>query len=227
MRASKYRLLIIAFAIGIVSCTAIPPSEINELYKDVIYQREAQYRIKPGDGFTISFFGSPEYTQSLFVLPDGRTDPFFMDDAIVAGQTIKELQENVKQFYAQQIREPEISLQIEPDHEAVYLHGAVITPGPQQMTLKMTLSQLLIAGGGYADTASIDDVILRRPYRNQRQPDVFRISLYDDSEELFLLPNDQIIVDRTYWIVFRDYLREYIWGILPFDPRFLVGQAAL
>ena len=209
-----------------VSCTVVPPSKINELYKDIIYQREAQYRIKPGDSIVIGFSGKAEYSESLFVLPDGRTDLYYMDDAIVAGNTIKELEENIKQFYSQQIRGLVIGIQITPKEETVYLSGhGSSQPGPQPMSLRMTLSQLLINGGGYNDTASIDDVILRRPYRNSRQPDVFRISLYDESEELFLLPNDQIIIDRTYWIVFRDYLREYFWGLLPFNPELLLGSS--
>lgn len=210
------RLLLLALLGGLVSCLATSPQEINDKYKDVIYQRDTQYRIKPGDTIQIRFFNQEtQFNQTLFVLPDGRTDPFFMNHAIVMGKTVKEFEEDLQRLYQEQMKNAEISVHITPAGEVIYLRGAVARPATMPYTLKMTLSQAISNAGGYLDSASADEVILKRSYKNPRQPDYFVVNLYDTSEEIFLLPNDQIIVDRTWWIVVRDYLYEYVWRMLP------------
>ncbi len=216
-----FQLVLFTLLGGLVSCRATSPQEINDLYKDVIYQRDTQYRIKPGDAIQIRFFNQEgQFNQTFFVLPDGRTDPFFMNDAIVMGKTVKEFEEDVQRSYADQVKNAEISVHITPAGEVIYLRGAVTRPATMPYTLKMTLSQAISNAGGYLDSASADEVILKRSYKNPRKPDYFVVNLYDTSEEIFLLPNDQIIVDRTWWIVVRDYLNEYIWRLLPgtFNP---------
>jgi protein involved in polysaccharide export with SLBB domain len=207
--------------LGLVSCHAIPPHELNELYRVEITQRETQYRIKPGDSISIRIFnptpGQPGVSldQTLGVLPDGRTDPFFLDNLIVGGKTIVELQTEIAAAYAAQINQPEVSVQITPADEFVYIVGEVRTPGQQTITNRTTLSQAMARAGGYRVTASADEVLLIRPFRDHRRPDRFVIDLYDFSEDVVLLPDDQIIVDPTTWILIREYMREYIWGLLP------------
>jgi protein involved in polysaccharide export with SLBB domain len=203
------------------STASTPIPEINEKYRDVLEQRENHYKIKPGDAITIRFYNQDvDLNQTLFVLPDGRTDPFFMDDAVFGGKTVKELEEDIRKYYAQQIQNPEIGIGVAPAGETIILEGQVVRPpsGPVPLTLRMTLVQALGASGGYKLTACLHTIVVRRPFLDPKHPDIFRVNLrdYEDSpEELFLLPGDQIIVQRHVLILIRDYIDEYVWGFLP------------
>jgi protein involved in polysaccharide export with SLBB domain len=200
-------------------CRATPLPEINQRYRQVLLQRETQYRLKPGDVITLRFYNQDmELNQTLLVLPDGRTDPFFMDDAQVAGKTIPELQEEIRRHYADQINQSEISMQVAPAGETVTVEGEVIRPSIQPYAIKMTLLQALGNSGGYKLTAHLRGVIVRRYFLDPRKPDVFRVNVNayaHTPEDLVLLPSDQIVVERTFLILIRDYIDEYVWGFLP------------
>lgn len=222
--SGRRKLLFVTLALPLVclsACrTVVSPQRINELYQDVFDLRNAQYRIKPGDVITVDVLGE-DLTQELIVLPDGRTDPFYLNGVLVAGKTVVELDAEIAAMYSGKIvRQPEISIKIESAAEVIYLQGQVDEASTMPYTPNMTLAQALSNAGGYLVTASVDEVILKRPYRDIRKPDVFFVDLYDQSEEILLLPNDEIIVERTYWILLRDYLGEYIWGLLPFNGFF-------
>jgi protein involved in polysaccharide export with SLBB domain len=213
-------LLAALAAAALCGCvTTVPIHQINEKYRAQLNERQQNYRIKPGDTVTIKFYNlEPELTQALLVLPDGRTDPFFMDNTVFAGKTVKELEGELVKYYAKQVTSPEISVLVAPAGETVVMEGEVLRPIPQPLTLKMTLLQALGNAGGYKITGSLKHVIVRRPFLNAEHPDVFRVDVWDYAdipEELFLLPNDHIIVEKHWLINIRDYITEYVWGFLP------------
>lgn len=215
----SFPILLPLFLLSLVSCRWVdptPPHEINELYRDVLDQRDTQYLLKPGDSIQLRFYNPPVLALDQFfsVLSDGRADPYFMDNAIVAGKTLRQLEDEVRLHYSDQIESPEIILQVTMADERVYLEGHAANANPTNLKRRMTLSQLLADAGGYQITASADSVLLVRPYWNPDHPDRFRVSLYDDSEEIFLLPNDHIVVEPTTWILLRDYFVEYIAGLV-------------
>jgi hypothetical protein len=221
--------LLLGLVSFLASCESVPIHEVNEKYKDVLFQRENHYKIKAGDSVTVKFYNQdPDLTQTLLVLPDGHTDPFFMDDAIFAGKTVKELEADISTYYASQVKVPEISVQVAPAGESIILEGEVARPpGTMPFTLRMTLMQAIGASGGYNLTACLHEVTVRRSYLDPKHPDVFNINLRDYQwvpEELFLLPNDHIIVQKNFAILVRDYIREYVWGFLP--PFFGVATSA-
>jgi len=202
------------------ACVGVTPiHEVNEKYRDVLMQRQNEYRLKPGDTITLRFYNQDlELNQTLLVLPDGHTDPFFMDDAVVGGKTIKEFEADINKFYAGQIQNSDVSVQVLPAGETITIEGQMVKPATQPFTNKMTLMQAMGNAGGYKLTACLCEVIVRRYYPDPRKPDVIRVSLreYGDiPEDLLLLPNDQIIVERNWVILVRDYIDEYVWGFLP------------
>ena len=217
---TQMQFLLLGVALAVSACQSVPIHKVNEKYRAVLNQRETQYRIKPGDTIEIRFFGTEvaDLTQKLLVLPDGHTDPFYMDDAQVVGKSVKELEEDIRKYYVEQIKGRDLSVQITPAGETIILEGEVLRPLPQPVTLRMTLMQALGVAGGYKLTACLHTVIVRRSYLNAAHPDVFRINLRDYAdapEELFLLPNDHIIVEKNWVILVRDYINEYVWGFLP------------
>jgi len=222
------RYLLPLFILGLVSCSSVPAHLINEKYRAVLTQRDTSYHLKPGDILNIRFYNQDvDLNQALMtVLPDGRTDPYFMDDVVVAGKSVKELEADIVRYYARQVRVPEVSVQVTPAAEAIIIEGQF---GGQSRniatatniipyTSNMTLVQAIGRVGGYNLTACMHEVVIRRYYLDPKHPDVFRINLRDYAdtpEDLILLPGDQIILERNWFILFRDYVDEYVWGMLP------------
>ena len=99
-------------------------------------------------------------------------------------------------------------------------HEATVIP----FAAGMTLLQAMGIAGGYRLTACLDQVILRRG------TDVFRVDMskyHDTPDDLYLLPNDHIVVERNLVILVRDYIEEYVYGFFPPIFRSLIGAVGL
>jgi protein involved in polysaccharide export with SLBB domain len=200
------------------SCSVTPPSEINEIYRDVLEQRRAQYRIKDGDTLVLKLY-SPQHADlnqsEILVRPDGKTDLFFMDNYQAAGKTLPEIEAELKARVATQVRDPEISIQIKPRGEKIYMVGQFLKPAPLDLTTGMTLQEAISAVGGTVVTGDTDYALLRRPCMNPRKPDLFRIDLNDETEEIVLLPGDQIYCGRNAVGTVVHYIQQFILSIFP------------
>jgi protein involved in polysaccharide export with SLBB domain len=225
----KHFLLLIV--LGVSACESTPIATINDKYRDLLKQRETQYRIKPGDSITIKFYNQDaELNQTVLVLPDGHTDPFFMDDVPVAGKAVKELEDDIRRYYADQVRDAELSISLLPSGETVVVEGEVLKPIQIPLTLRMTLLQAIAIAGGYKITACLHTVVVRRYIKDPEHPETFRVNLtdrMDTNPDLLLLPNDHILLERNWVILVRDYINEYIWGFLPPFFRSMPGVASL
>jgi protein involved in polysaccharide export with SLBB domain len=201
----------------LVSCAVTPPREVNEKYTAVIAQRHDHYVLKDGDTITVKLYNrAGDLNQSgVLVLPDGRSDLFYMDNQLLSGKTVAEMEADLKAHIAGEVLNPEVSIQVTPKGEKIYMVGQFERPGTIDLTTKMTLQQAISATGGIKVTGDSDWALLRRPFGNPRHPDLFRIDLNDESEEIFLLPEDQIVLQRTFVAGLQNYLREYIFGLLP------------
>lgn len=209
--------LFFMLAVATSGCSVVSPGVINEKYREVLEQRHENYQIKAGDNINIEFYGVDDATlnQNVLVLPDGRGDVFFMGQSKLAGNSVPELEEAVRAGMADQLRPADIRIQVQPAAEAVFMVGEFERPGALPLTTKMTLQQAIAASGGVRLTADTDWALLRRPVLDPRHPDLFRIDLNDESEALYLLPGDQIILSRTTLASIVAYMRDYIFGIFP------------
>ncbi len=217
----RLTLWILGLAVLCTSCSVTPPQEINKKYRSILEQRRIQYKIKDGDTITIRIY---QHTgdldeQTLLVLPDGRTDPYFMPNYRVLGKTIPELEADLKSLVGPEAPEnAEVSIFVTPRGELVYLYGEFGTafPAPVPLRPDMTLQDALALGHGVRVTADTDYCLLRRPFGNlPGYPDRFRVDLNDFSEEIILLPNDQLHLGRTALATAIIYLREYVFGVVP------------
>lgn len=211
------------------SCAVTPPSEINAKYAAVLQQRHDHYELKSGDSISITLYnldGDLDQVKNL-ILSDGRTDLFHMHDIRIAGKTVAEFEAEVKEHLAEEFRNqvPDVKIQVIPSREFVYVHGEFERPvGQLALAPKMTLQEAISVAGGSRVTADTDWALLRRPYLDPRHPDLFRIDLNDESEALFLLPGDQIVLGRTFLASVAQYLHAYIFSI--FTPALSSGAYA-
>jgi protein involved in polysaccharide export with SLBB domain len=214
----SFRLLFPGIALLASACSVTPPSEVNLAFKEVIDQRLNHYTFREGDTLDVKFYNREhqELDQGpLAILPDGRSDLYFMNDFRLVGKTIPEIEAEMKARIVSEVTKPEISIRVKPQGEVVYLVGQFEKPGIVNLTTKMTLQEAISAVGGMKVTGDTDYALLRRPFRNTKDPERFRIDLNDDSEAIILLPGDQVILGRTFLAEVVNYYREYFLSLFP------------
>ncbi len=218
------RILALSPFLSILSaCSATPPGEINELYRGVLLDRQQNYRVKPGDMLTISLY-SPQHAdlnqEDVVVLSDGRCDLFFLDDFHVGGKTVAEIESEIRTHVASEVRDPELTIHVSPKAEKVYLSGQFEKPQSVEWTPNLTLGEAIAAANSWRVTGLPSYAVLTRPYMDARFPDRFRVSLWDESEEILLLPGDRILLERNFLAATIDWIREHIFGVLGPNPLY-------
>lgn len=214
----KHIWILLAASWVAAGCAVTSPDEINEKYRDILEQRHDNYRLKAGDAIDIQFYGIEDQRLNqtgILVLPDGRSDLFFMKSTKVAGKTVPELREYVRAQVAAEVNPAGIKIQVTPAAEMIFMVGEFEKPGPIPLTVKMTIQEAISAAGGMKVTGDTDWALLRRPYSNPEEPDLFRVDLNDQTKDTFLLPGDQIVLQRTFLSSVALYIREYVFGFVP------------
>jgi polysaccharide export outer membrane protein len=113
-------------------------------------QRAPRYRIQAGDTFDVTFELSPEFNQTaVAVQPDGFVTLRSVGDLKVAGQSVPELTQTLKQAYSKILNDPLISIVLK-DFEKPYFvaDGQVAKPGKYEMHGNTTLTQAIAMAGG-------------------------------------------------------------------------------
>ena len=227
-----FRLLpaVVVPALTTACVTPVTPNgAINEDYQAVLEKRHNYYTLKPGDVISIKLFnreGDLNQTD-VRILDDGRSDVLFLDNYRLVGKTVKEVEEAFREeVVGREALETEISIQVLPSGEVVHLVGEFTRPASVPLTTKMTLNEAISAVGGFRITGDSDWALLRRPYLDPRVPELYRIDLNEDGEEIYLLPGDQVVLGRTFFAGFINYMREYVWALLPSANPFSFASAA-
>lgn len=220
-----FLLVCLVLSMGCISCASqpvTPPGRVNKVYREVLEQRHHHYRLKAGDTVTVQLYNRPgDLNQTdVIVLPDGRSDLFFMENIKLEGKTISEVQAEVKQRVAREAKDAEVSVLVTPFMERVHMVGQFERPATLDLSVRMTLHEAVSAVGGMRITGNTDYALLRRPYLNPQHPDSFRIDLNDESEQIFLLPGDQVLLERNWCASVVHYLQEYVFFIIGPSPLY-------
>jgi protein involved in polysaccharide export with SLBB domain len=209
-------------ALVCASCAypVMPPSEVNRVYREVIAKRHDTYLVKEGDTITLRLYDrAGDLNQvDVVVLPDGRADLFFMNNVRLAGRTLAEIEADIKKGMESQVRDTDLSIVVKPATDKVYMSGEFERPGSVDLTVDMTLHEAISAVGGLKVTGDTDYALLRRTYVNPQHPDMYRVDLNDVTEEIFLLPGDQIHLDRNACATVVHYIQVYVLGIFGAAP---------
>ena len=84
-----------------------------------LQRRYPRYKLEFGDQFDVSFELSPEFNQTVTVQPDGYITLRGAGDVQVAGQTVPQLTETLRQAYAKILKDPVISVVLKEDRKSV------------------------------------------------------------------------------------------------------------
>jgi len=125
--------------------------------------RYPRYKIGSGDTFDVNFELSPEFNQTVTVQPDGFITLRSVGDVNVAGQTVPQLTQTLKQAYAKILNDPLIAVMLK-DFEKPYFiaDGQVGKPGRYDLRGDVTLAEAIAIAGGFTDAAKHSQVLLFR-----------------------------------------------------------------
>jgi len=166
--------------------------------------RSPRYRIQPGDTFDLTFDLSPEFNQTAVpVQPDGFATLRSAGDIKVAGETVPELTETVKQAYSKILNNPPISVVLKDFEKPYFIAGGQVSkPGKYEMHGNTTLVQAIEIAGGFQTAAKHSKVYLFRRVDDQwTEAKLFDVKKMEKSgnlsEDPFLHPGDMLFVPKN------------------------------
>jgi protein involved in polysaccharide export with SLBB domain len=190
-------------------------------------EKEAEYRLKSGDLLRVKFLYHPELDLKVPIRPDGGITLQVAGDIHAAGLTTTELEKVIKERTSDRLREPEVSVMVaQLGDRKVYVGGEVRIPGFVVFRQGMSPLQAIVDRGGFTDTARIDSVLRLSPAQGDYQGTRLDLSkpLEDGrTEGVRLAAGDVLYVPRTFIGDVNSFVRLYIRGLLPIEPRVGAG----
>jgi polysaccharide biosynthesis/export protein len=167
-------------------------------------QRSPRYHIQAGDTFDLTFELSPEFNQpGVAVQPDGFVTLRSVGDVKVAGQTVPELTNTLRQAYGKILNNPLISVVLKEFEKPYFVaDGQVAKPGKYEMHGNMTVTQAIAVAGGFQTSAKHSQVVLFRRVDDQwteaKLIDVKKMEKDRDlREDPFLHSGDMLFVPKS------------------------------
>jgi polysaccharide export outer membrane protein len=166
-------------------------------------QRYPRYTLRPADSFEVDFTFSPEFNQTVVVGPDGYVTFRGGGSWHVAGETLPQLTETIKQAYSGILHDPSINVVLK-DFEKPYFiaAGQIAKPGKYEIRSDLSLVEAVNVAGGFTDAAKHSKVVLFRRMSNDmveaRVYDVKKmLNEHNLQEDPQLRPGDMVYVPKN------------------------------
>lgn len=155
----------------------------------------AGYILGPGDVLEISVWGYPDLTRQGAVGPDATIALPLIGSVSTAGMSVERLTELITQAYAQYIVDPHVMVTIKEYRKLrVSVLGQVARPGGYDLPLGTRLLDLIAAGGGPTDVASLKEAQLHRPGQRSVVVDLTRAMAGDAAVNVPLQGGETLII---------------------------------
>lgn len=154
------------------------------------------YLIAPGDEIDIQLFGSQNKSYELDVTRDGSIQFPQLGPIHVAGQTFSELKNNLTNRIKKQILGVDVSISLGSLRTMqVYVTGDVYRPGAYNIPSLATVTQSLIAAGGFLKSGSLRNIIVRRHNQIIDRLDLYNLLLRGETKhDIRLESGDTVFV---------------------------------
>jgi polysaccharide export outer membrane protein len=160
----------------------------------------------------VSFTFSPEFNQTLTVLPDGFVALKGAGTLFVEGTTVPAMQQSVAKAYRGILREPEVTVTLkEFDKPYFLISGEVARPGKYELRGDLTVNEALAISGGLTQQARHSQVVVfRRISPNISESHVIDVKKMlvsrNLNEDFHLQPGDFIFVPQSRISKIRRYV---------------------
>ncbi|MFM2476546.1 SLBB domain-containing protein [Celerinatantimonas sp. MCCC 1A17872] len=155
------------------------------------------YLIAPGDEIDIQLFGSKNESYQLEVHRDGSIQFPELGPIHVAGLTFSELKSNLNNRIKKQILGVDTSISLGSLRTMqVYVSGDVYKPGAYNIPSLATVTQALIAAGGFRKTGSLRKIVVRRNHKVIDRLDLYNLLLKGETKhDIRLQSGDTVFVE--------------------------------
>lgn len=168
-----------------------------------LQRRNPRYEVESGDVLEIDFPYTPEFNQTVTVNPDGYITLRNAGGIHIGGETVPEIQQDIKKAYANTLRDPEVSITLKQFRNPYFLAlGQVNHPGKYDLQGATTVAQAVAIAGGFTSKGKRNDIILFRRV-SDNWASVTKVNLKhmltskNLSEDLQLHPGDMIYVPQN------------------------------
>jgi polysaccharide export outer membrane protein len=166
--------------------------------------RTAGYNIQVGDTLSVFYRLTPEYNQTLTVLPDGNLTLHLIGCVHVAGLDVEEARSAITHEAAKRLRDPDVSVSVSDFvHEQFSVMGEVSRPGRFELHGVTNLVDALASAGGFTNNSAQRRVILVKPlgqtseYGNATVFDFKTLTSLIHSSSVPLLGSGDIVIVTT------------------------------
>lgn len=155
------------------------------------------YLIAPGDEIDIQLFGSKNESYQLEVHRDGSIQFPELGPIHLAGLTFSELKSNLNNRIKKQILGVDTSISLGSLRTMqVYVSGDVYKPGAYNIPSLATVTQALIAAGGFRKTGSLRKIVVRRNHKVIDRLDLYDLLLKGETKhDIRLQSGDTVFVE--------------------------------
>ncbi|HEY6290835.1 MAG TPA: polysaccharide biosynthesis/export family protein [Terriglobia bacterium] len=169
----------------------------------MLERRNPRYRIELGDVIGIDFPFTPEYDENVTVQPDGYISLITLGDMHVAGMTMPEVTQALRQAYSKILHNPIITVALSNFEQPYFIVGGEVgKPGKYDLHGDTTLFQAVEIAGGFTYTSKHSHVLLFRrvsdDWVSARVVNVKKMLKAGDlAEDLHLEPGDMVFVPKS------------------------------
>ncbi len=166
-------------------------------------ERRPLYRLHKSDVLDISFTFSPEFNQTLTVLPDGFIALKGLDYLYVEGQTLPQTSQSICKAYSGILHDPEVTVVLKGFDKPYFIaSGEVAHPGKYELRDDTTVIEAVAIAGGFTGQARHSQVLLFRQLSSERMEarvlNVKRLLKNRNlSEDIHLHPGDLLFVPQN------------------------------
>ena len=174
--------------------------------------RHPQYRLRKSDVVEIKFTFSPEFDQTVTVLPDGFVALNTVGDLFAEGLSIAELKDLVRNAYAPTLCDPEVSVILKDFERPFFLVGGQVGhPGKYELRSPTSVAEAIAIAGGFTEQSKHSQVVLfRKVTDGVVQAHIMNVKAMlawrSLEEDLELKPGDMLFVPQNRISKIRKFL---------------------
>jgi polysaccharide export outer membrane protein len=161
-----------------------------------------RYTLRPGDVIELQYRYTPEFNQTVTVLPDGYANLNLIGDVKLSDLTLTQAHDLIVQKAQQRLNDPELNLVLKEFQQPyVVVAGEVGKPGKIDLRETTTAMQAVLLSGGFLQSAQTGQVMLFRRINGDtaeiRVLNLTKIRKSSDLErDIQLEPGDMLFVPK-------------------------------
>jgi len=176
-------------------------------------QPRPRYTLVPGDILDLVYRFTPQFNQTVAVLPDGFVTLDLVGSLRVSGLTLDQVHDLILAHAAAQLNAPDLTLSLkEFQQPSITVAGEVFKPGKLPFREGETALQAILQSGGFGENARAGEVLLfRRVDSDNAEIKVLKLDSFkkraDLRRDLALQPGDMLLVPRDRVFILSRYIK--------------------